>query len=1227
MAILALRIWLFGQFELVWGDAPLSIPQSSAARSLLAYLIVHHDRAIPRDRLTGIFWPERPDPSARRALSQALWQIRQSLRPAAGRLVTERDAVTFVLHPGDWLDVKEFEEKVHRDTTSTQVDRYTSAVALYRADFLQDTYDDWALLERERLRELYLGTLERLITLHKQRGNYEQALTCAQRLAGADPLREAAHRELMRLYYLLDRPRAALEQFASLRNLLAEELRVLPASATVSLYQEIAAALEETVSHHLPVAPPPPPLLHDLAHLPFVGRANERAVLLYALQTAAQGQGGLALVEGDAGVGKTRLVNEIIADAQWRGFQVGLGKVDPLAAAASYQLLRDALSPLLTSLRIAQLAELVEPLWLSAVIPLFPAMAEHLPDLVPLAPLEPHEEQQRMWEGFARCLVGLASIFPLLLVLEDLHWADEATLAALPHLAPHLRTNRILLVLTCRIAEARERPAVWETLEALDRALPLLRSRLLPLERADAVALVRRALGVGEADVQATIFARRLLDETGGNALFLVETLKSLLEQETLTPSPDGGWVFPSEARPLPIPASVRELISARLARLSPALRVVLELVAVIGEDADFSVLSHASDAEPVSLISALEELGRRGFLVETEARYCFEHDRIQEIVYQTIAPECRRTLHRQAGIVLERLHPERIEPLAHHFDRGDVREKALAYTLQAGERAGAVYDYETALIHYRRALALVGDDPAARWDVLARQERALDVLSRREAQSDVLDEMLHLAEALDDPVRQARTYHRQGWWEVLAGEPVRALLLLDEADGLARAAGERDLLGDCLTSAARAWWRIGDVARCQAAVEEARALFQETGNCQNENRVLNMLGNLHLGLTGNYAQALTYFEENQRVAHELGDRYREAAAQANSSIACTLLGCYRRSQEALAEAYQVMTRVGDRNWQSIILHWQGANYRGLGDLGQAQTAAEESLGICREVGNRNFEIAALELLGQIALERHNPGQARLYFQQAVEVAQANQQTMDWAIQQSHLALACLHLGYSEEARRLSEQAIATLEGLGERFSHMGEVYFARYQIASAVEGSEIAQPYLERAYRVLQDMAADIDDLDLRRSFLENVAENRAIVTAHRTGRIPISTRWQSVCLPRADAPTGRPLRDDEYVEVTWTVAAPEDDEVSGKAWPELGLNAVEGQSQRVARRRHRLLRLLRQAREQGAAPTVDDLAAALEMSRATIKRDLAALRQAGHAAQTRGSRRVGDR
>jgi len=1198
------HIHLFGRIELRSQGVPLPIPRSPKIRSLLAYLVIHHDRSIPRDRLLGLFWPDRDDSAARRALSQALWRARRALGPAADRLVADQDIVLFQLLPEDELDVERFQRLCvtpQPTSPSEEMDRLRRAVDLYRADFLEDIYDDWALLERERLRELYLRALERLLTLHKQLGDYKRALSYTRRLVAADPLREEAHRELMRLYHLLGRSRAAMEQYASLRQTLADELGVEPAAATVALYREIAAALGESDVPHLPVPSSPPPAVRDIGHLPFVGRSQERARLLDLVQAAAVGRGGVALIEGEAGVGKTRLVEEIAAGARWRGMQVGLGRATPNAA--PHQPLTDALSPLLTPLRISQLIALVNPLWLSAVTPVLPAVADYLSNLPAPSAGEPQREQEWLWEGLTRCLSGLATITPLMLILEDVHWADEATLAALLYTAPRLRESRLLLLLTCRSTEARQRSAIWEALDALDRALPLQRIHLSPFDTEETATLVGRVLGSAE---EAAPFARRLHSETGGNALFLVEALKSLLEEGVLTRADDGSWHFPASKVPLPPVASLQAVVVGRLNRLGDHERAVLESAAVLGEEADFPLLSSVSAVEPAVLLSALEVLVRQGFLTETEVRYRFEHSRIREIVCRFISPQRRQDLHRRAGEALEALHPEQVELLALHFHQGGVLEKALAYAIQAGDRARAAYDYRRALRYYQQALALVGDDLVARWDVLARQEEVLGTLSRREARDEVLEEMLRLAERLDDPLRRAQTLYRQGVLAMATGFPHRSLASLDEAAALARSLGEQALLARCMITTARVHWRMGDVPRCQAAAEKAHAMFQKIGDRQGVETTLDALGSLHLGLTGDYGRALEYFRQVLESTRERGDAYEETAALSNVAIVHAMVGAYRTSLDMLEEALPFLIEVGDRSIESAILVAQSINYRGLGELDRAQEHARRALRLCRQVGNPNFEIQALRMLGLIALDRDDLEQARVWLEQAAAVARSYQQATDWAEQLSHLALVHSRLGNHKIGLRLSDKALAVLERDSDASDQLKQAYFERAQIVAAAEGNGAAQPYLERAYRSLMAVAGRIGDPDLRRSFLENVAENRAIVAAYRVGHIPAPPLQQTVRLPASSAPSGRPLRDDEYVEVVWTVNAPEDDGIAGK----------------VARRRHRLLRLLREARKQGGAPTIENLAEALGVSDRTVKRDLVALRASGHTAPTRGSR-----
>ena len=1212
-----LRVCLFGGLALSWGDAALPTIASLPARSLFAYLVTYRDRGHTRDLLAGTLWPDLPDAQARRRLSQALWQIGRVLHPLpspAPYLLTAADTVQFNTAAPYWLDTEEFQAACSgfQDAQSANLQPETAslkrAVALYRGDFLAGFYDNWMVVERERLHELFLAALERLLELCKAGGAYEEALGYARRLIAEDLLHEEGHREVMRLCHLLGRSNEALRQYELCRTILAEELGAEPAAATTALYRQIAADVGSPEVPYLPQARSrqPSPLLEGTGPLPLVGRIRERAALVGYLERAIGDHGGLVLLEGEAGAGKTRLLQEVARDAEWRGMEVSWGRGRELADAPPYGPLVEALQGGLSPLRAGQLAQLAQGTRLREASQLLPELAEWLPGLPPHIALGPEQERARLLEALTRIVLALGQIAPHLLILEDLHWADEATLEALIHLAPQLATGRVLLVASYRSGETRAVPVVWQALQELERA-GCQRIELAPLSAEETGEMIRHGLGLAQA---APRFEARLYKETAGNPLFVLETLRALHDEGLLYRDRAGEWRTPwdeitADYAELPLPKGVREVIARRLARLGPDEQAALNVAAVLGPEFDLGLLLGTSEQERQACLAAAGELVRRRLLDEGPSAYRFSHDQVRRVAYAGMPEAERRRLHRQAGEALEARQPQVVAALAYHFAQAQVADKAAAYGLLAGKQAQALYAYTEALARYDQALALADEsDLIARWELHRQKEATLDVLGRREEQAASLAEMLRLAVALGDEQRRAVTLYRQGRLATGTGAPRQGLVLLYEANDLALGRGDLSLAGECQVMIGRAHWHLGEIPPCLAAAETAQTLFRQANDRRGEAGALNLMGNLYLGLLGNHEQALRCFEQVAALAQEMGDRLLEHSANCNAGIALMTLGCYRESQERLSRARAFFTQIDYPLYLAVIAFAQANNHLGLGERAAAGAVAEEGLALCREIGERNFAIENLRALGLAALARGDWPQARKRFEQAVEDAQAGQQRHDMALQQSYLALACLHLGEDEQAQALSAESVAVLEAFGPDVSFLEVVYFHRYRILARLVGAEAAQPYLERAWHALMERADAIESPELRRSFLENVPENREIVAAYRAwqaGEQPMRVR-----LPRAGAPTGRPLRDDEWVEVTWTVSASEDEAIRDK----------------TGRRQGRLLRLLGEAAEQGAAPTIDDLAAALHVSRATIKRDLAGLRAAGQAVRTRGSR-----
>lgn len=1285
----ALRIYLLGGFHLQYGSTPLPSIPTQKGRSLLAYLLAYRDQPHTRDLLAGLFWPDLPDARARRRLSQALWQVRRVLEATASLepyLQSDADTVRFNTQASYWLDVEAFEEGIRATVSRSDVQALEGlrmAVELYRGDFLAGHYDEWIVVERERLRELYLTSLHRLVRLCKAQGDFEQALGYARQITLHDPLREEAHREVMRLCHHLGRIHEALRQYELCHTVLQEELGVEPTPVTTALYREIAAHAHKASTPYLPHTAhvPPSPLFEGPGPVPLVGRERERAILVAQVERAMEGRGGLVLLEGEAGVGKTRLLQEIAQDAVWREVQVLWGRGRELAEMPPYGALREALEDGLSPLRAEQLAQWVDGIWLREVSLILPQLAKWLPDLPPHVSLKPQEEPQRLLEALTHTVPALGRIAPHLLILDDLQWADVATLEALLHLAPRLQGSRVLIIGSYRGGEARERVAVWSILRTLDRVSGYERLVLEPLTAVETGELVRRGLGLPRA---VPLFETRLYQEVGGNPLFILETLRALHDQGLLYRDERGGWSTPWDEHTvdyaeLPLTPKLHRVIANRLARLSPMAWDVLNAAAVLGSEFELSLLAHAIGMKSAALLGTVGELLRKGLFVETDRGYRFSHDKIRQVAYGELTERERRRLHRQVARALEVHHPEDVEALAFHLERAGAWQEAVRYYQQAGQRAAAVHAYAIARMHYDPAIGLADRaelTPDQRFALLAAREATLDVLGEREAQAADLAAMERLAQG--DLRRLAEVRRRQIWLlahlgrfdeaeaaaqkalalaETLRDEegraaalvalgtalnwrwdPTRAIPHLEKAVAIyqRRADSQREAearlqLGNALSgvgryhaaqaeeeTALRLYEQIGDkrgqaealsllgIIRMEQGETEAAHLCYRRGLdlCRaigyrlGEARNLSNLGNLCF-VEGRIREALDYYEKAIHLLEAIGVRRGKAQTQINrASVRCTVLGDTDAAVADVEAAMAYFRAADDLGGQGQCFEVRAAIALQEGMLEEARSYIQASLDALRATRSPWLEAQVCRLQAVLALEEGDPERALRLLDETERICR-ELGMRDLAI--SLLALrgkALLDLGKPQAALAATAEAMAQLRpGVMEAYL----VPFWHYQVLTALGRENEAHAALEQAYRTLMHFLEGFSPEEQRRS-IRRVRGHREIVTAWEAAQPGCAT----FRLPRADAPTGRPLRDDEWVEVTWTVEAPEDETIPRK----------------TARRQHRLLRLLREAAEQGAAPTVDHLAEALGVSRATIKRDLAALRQAGHEVRTRGSR-----
>jgi DNA-binding SARP family transcriptional activator len=1269
-----LRIRMFGGLTLEAGGEPLPPIASRTARSLLAYLVAHRHTAPTRDLLAGMFWPDMVESQARRRLSHALWQIQSVLSEAAdldGYIEVSPTTIRFNGDAGAWVDADVFEAAValvKRDDETDRaetLDRLVGAVRLYTGDFLAGFYDDWIGIEQERLRQSLFMALNHIVRLSKSWGDFDQALLYARRLALLDPLHEEAHREVMRLCYLMGRPNEALAQYERCTSILESEIGATPAAETVALRDEIAAGRQTPI---VPLAEGARSRLFEIDGTPLVGRTAERQEIIARMEDALAGRGGIVLLEGEPGAGKTRLLTESAEDANWRGLSVLWGGTEPSGIVKPYEGLRRALQDGLTQLRVHQLVERMDRVWLQALVPLLPVLGRWAPDLEAGAALRGGvEERDRVREAFHRTFVALAQLTPTMLVLDDLHRIDDDTLWALDALAADLAGAPLLVCIAYRRPELEANPEQWQTVRSLDRTGRQTRIVLDPLSPPEARELVRRLMP----DVTTGTLVGRLHEATGGNPLFMLETLRAIHERQVTEALKPPTGVPAVDLDELPVSGTVFEMISARLDALPGEPRQAARALAASGSSMDIDGLAEVCGLPRPQVLDAIDYLIQAGMVSTATGKYALSHDQLGRVAYEAMPADDRPDFHRRLAWHLEGDRTVDPAALGHHFRLGGVAHEAARYLEDAGRDACRVSAFATARDCYLESL---DEAEKASWSVTDQArlrlalEQILEVLADRDGQQRLLDELEE--PAATDPVLAAEVTRRRA--SLLA-----ATARLHEAGRLARRAlALHTDLGDT-AGRAEDLLTLGAIAMWGSHYREAVDWLEAALDLAPANSVLE--ANIR-----------------QTLCDALHHQYRFAEAQAHVNTA-----------KAIYERHQ------DQRGLAGALGSQGALYGQMGRGAMVETVLLQATRLCEEIGYRyGVAINALNLghhltiSGQAARALGPAEQSRTVFRamdnpRGVAMATANLASLHHALGNdetaerlnhealtifetldNHTGAALCHGTHAEIARRRGDReaawsaltrGLAATPDAGARNARFqlrrteAQLHLDAGELASGLQvaedvyeacttaGAEWLLPDLavpltralvldgqtDRALAVIADHAGGAQEAALLHSRMQahellgdQTAAHAALEAAHAAmlrqldglrpeevtaslTNVPlyrdIDDAWQrrrphtiTVRLAAASAPTGRAVHPSELIEVAWTIRHPLDDELADGP----------------ALRARQLQRLTGEAEAVGAAPTVADLARALEVSTATIRRDINTLRRSGQTIRTRGHR-----
>ncbi|MFC5469316.1 AAA family ATPase [Cohnella suwonensis] len=961
-----IRIHLLGNFKLLYEDKPITSITGGNVLLLLAYLLLNRNSPQSRKYVSFLFWPDSTEKQALTNLRNLYHQLRKCLPDADRYLVA--DALSLKWNPDSpyLLDMEDFE----RSAEGSSLHDLKRAIELYAGPLLPGSYDDWIESERERLQRLYQASLERLVSKLETNRLYLEAISYSERLISSDNLKEEYYRILMRLHALNNDITGLAKIYNDCTNTLKKELGIQPSDVTYKLYHSLMQ--EET-----------DPAFHQMADAaPFVGRHREWESLLSVWRSPLANP-SFVLLEGEPGIGKTRVAEEFKAWLVKQGISVGFAKCYSAAGGLAF-------APITAWLKSrSQRIQNLSPVWLTEIARLMPELSVQHPELTAPGPLTENWQKVKTFDAIEHSLFDHDK--PCVLFLDDIQWCDAESLEWLQYLFRQDGKSKIVLVATKRSGE--EKKELTALLASLHKANMLTNVRLHPLSNDESKQL---ASAISERKLYSRL-SDKFFEDAGGNPLIVVETMRSL--QNTLHDTANLHWA--------PV---IHKIISTRILQLPEQAQNLLHLASVINRPFTLELLKQSSGSDPDTILHQSELLVKQHIFRELgDGWFEFSHDRLRETAYQTLSEVARHRYHEQVAVALESNHEGELDSvagqIAHHLDSAGMKRRAVPYYKQAAKVAEKVHALDKMSSYYGRLLEIVPETD--KHPIVLELGRLREIAGRRDEAQAVYENWLATNGSHLSMQQKAQCKTALGNCLMLKSDYKEALAYLKQAHLEFEWAGDLQGISSVLSVMAILHYYKGDSQESLKCFDRRMAMDSKFGDMKDDSRIAGLIGNIFLeqydldkalywykemirlakddkilvshslaGLSLVYIHLEQYdkatFCINEKLAHArvLGERLGVSNAVGMLGFIYSKLGDYERMKACYAYAISEACAVGDMRVGAYMLGRFGFSLTRQPDRETSDTLIELSVRYIRKINAPSFLCAILHLQALTMSER-----------------------------------------------------------------------------------------------------------------------------------------------------------------------------------------------------------------------------------------------------------------